>query len=302
LVNSSIPECHYTFIQIIGKLLHIKELVGSEKLPPMATDKIKNWTPEKFKMAEDFASRVQLSLKEMGEPTQLLFWGTQLLLMLPKDELKLKEELLAALDSLNSLIAYSEEVSKLMGLDNCETINESVSLLSHIQRANSRPNLDTISIEEVAWLNEKENIAKLIATGKRMDNLKAKYADVFIAEIWQNDWKESRLAIALHEPKWYKFLIGDYNKHKNKLRSFRKGKKVNYTYLEILDDLLEFKRLEIEFATYCSLGAEVYGKHWVVGAFNWQLMEELANYLYQLHTEIKQGNVPLKFIAFLQSE
>ncbi|MFY8189865.1 MAG: DEAD/DEAH box helicase, partial [Bacteroidia bacterium] len=70
--------------------------------------------------------------------------------------------------------------------------------------------------------------------------------------------------------------------------------------MEILDDLLEFKRLEIEFATYCSLGAEIYGKHWVVGAFNWQLMEELANYLYQLHTEIKQGNVPLKFIAFLQ--
>jgi very-short-patch-repair endonuclease len=301
LVNSSIPGSHLNFHQIIGKLLQIKEILGEEKLPNIPTESIKNWGPEKIKIAEDFADRVQLKLNEIGEPTKLLFWGAELTVILPKEEVKIKEELTSVISNLSKLKDFTEEVSTLMGLGLMDNIEESSLLLNHIKLLIVRPDLVTVNIENSSWLNEKDKINKLIVVGKRIDELKAKYDSIFIEEVWKNDWTESRLAIAINVNKWYKFLIGDYNKHKNKLLSFRKAKngKIKYNYLEILDDLLEAKKLESDFFIFSDLGKELYGKYWSVGLFNWNEMNDVANYLAKIHGEIKLGSVSPKFIQFL---
>jgi superfamily I DNA and/or RNA helicase len=301
LVNSTIPDCHLTFNQIIGKLLQIKEVLGEEKLPNISTEKIKNWGSEKIKIAEDFADRVQLKLNEIGEPSKLLFWGTELSVILPKEEVKIKEQLSSLISNLNILKEFSLEVSNLMGLELMDNIEESNSLLNHIKLFIVRPDLDTVKIENSSWLSEKEKIKRQIIIGKRIDELKAKYDSIFIEEVWVNDWTESRLAIALNENKWYKFLISDYNKHKNKLLSFSKGKngRVKYRYLEILDDLLEVKRLESDFLIYFDLGKELFGKYWSVSFFKWNEMNEVADYMAKIHGEIKLGGVSSKFLQFL---
>lgn len=301
LVNSIMPNCDLTFNQTIGKLLQINELFKDEIIPLISPEKIKNWGPEKFKEAEDFSDRIQKKLSEIGNPAKLIFWGSEIIVITPNEEIDAKASLADSLKNLNSLIALTEKTSNLLGLNMKSNMADSVSLIDHLTLSINKPDLETIDIGNPIWVKEKEKINRLLEIGKRIDELNLKYELIFITEIKTIDWAESRLIIALNENKWYKFLIRNFNNHKNKLLSYRKENKTSLkqNYLQIIDEIIEIQRLEKEFSSYYILGEKTFGKYWVTGFFKWNLMSEVAHFLEKFNQEIKSGKIDPLFAKSL---
>jgi very-short-patch-repair endonuclease len=301
IVNSPTHNSHLTFHQVLGQLLQIKNGLGNEEIPKIPIDEIKDWGTEKLKIAEDFADSIQVKLNEIGEPSKLLFWGTELSVILPTDEIKIKailEKVIANLIQLSSLI---NQFSAEMGLDFTMKMADSNALMYHLELSSKHPNLDSVDIKNPIWIYEREKIAQLIKTGKKIDELKTKYQNIFIEEIWSQEWISARLAIAENENKWYKFLISKYTNHKKTLLSYRKSnvETIPTNLLEILDDLIEGQKLEKEFLLSIEIGESIFGRNWVKGGINWNQLNEISQYLAKVHDDIISDRISNNFIQFL---
>lgn len=301
LVNSPVSNSHLSFQQIIGKLLQINSELGVEEVPKIDRDIIKDWGEENIKNAEDFADRIQMKLSEIGEPSKLLFWGSELNVVLPNEEVIIKENIENVSEHLKKISSITNEISNSMGLDFKENLNDSKKLLFHLETLSTRPNLQTVDVANPLWFLEKDRILRIIGTGKKNDELKSKYSDIFIEDIWSQIWIDSRLAIAENENKWYKFLNANYKKHKKRLLSYRKSSNVSVplNYIEILDDIMECQKLEKEFMAEVDFGNKILGLNWNKGKIDWSYLIEVTEYLSNVHSEIKIGNISNQFIPFL---
>lgn len=89
--NSPLGRSRRTAQQVAGGLLSLREEVGAEPLPRLPFPDLPNWTDADAIRAEAAAARLQATLQRTGAPPQLLFWGSNLTVLLPADAEALSE-------------------------------------------------------------------------------------------------------------------------------------------------------------------------------------------------------------------
>ena len=112
--NSPLGLSRRTAQQVAGGLLMLREEVGSQLLPrPPFTD-LPSWTDADAARAEALAARLQATLQKIGAPPQLLFWGTELTMLLPTDQQALATTLGSAQAAVKQLQTTAEALANLL--------------------------------------------------------------------------------------------------------------------------------------------------------------------------------------------
>ena len=79
--NETIAGSGLSVEQVIGHLLQLNPVAQKLSIPT-----IESWNSAKFRLAEEFADRIQARLKITGVPSALPFWGSSLTLLQPHDK------------------------------------------------------------------------------------------------------------------------------------------------------------------------------------------------------------------------
>ena len=114
-VNTPLGRSRRTAQQVAGALLALGEEVGSQQLPRLPFEDLAAWTDADAARAEALAGRLQATLQKIGLPPQLLFWGTELTVLLPADQELLLTKLQEAQAAVQALWLAGTDLAQLLG-------------------------------------------------------------------------------------------------------------------------------------------------------------------------------------------
>jgi len=300
-VNNAIIGSGLSAQKIIGFLLEISKTASQVHLPKLSLDQIAHWNADRMGHAEAMADRIQARLADIGMPSKLLFWGSQLTVLLPHEEQPVQLLLSAAAQALMNLQQEADRIAA--GIDTPSPKNrvEAGKLLDVCKLAAQSPDLDGINIKTDTWLHNRRDITELLDTGKRFAALRREYNDILLPEAWAQDVLDIRQNLMAYGDKWYKFAIGGYGSSKKRLAAMsRMPLPSDITeMIRMVDAIAESRRLENTLNELEPLAVRLFGGRWLKQRSDWDALANVAGYMAQLQTAIADGNVPQAIVDYL---
>jgi very-short-patch-repair endonuclease/DNA polymerase III delta prime subunit len=301
-VNAPIGQSGVTAQQVMGYLLQLKEQFADITLPRIPITALPTWNALNIQRAEAMAVRIERRLAETGVPAELLFWGSELTVLLPVEQERLVPVLQQALDTTITLQHESAVIAGHIGLSMPLHRKHSMDLSFFVQLAAVRPDITGVHLRHTAWLQQKEAIKELLQTGKRLRQIHQVYDAVLIPEAWEQQVLEIREHLLAYGSKWYKFIIGDYNKANRQLTALCKAGAPQDLQgkLSCVDAILEARRLEKQLQEQDVLAKELLLQHWQKGASNWEVLEAITTYLTDVHQQISYATCSPLILDYLE--
>ncbi|SEM28312.1 AAA domain-containing protein [bacterium A37T11] len=302
-VNTTFQKSALSPQQIMGNLLNIEQQRGQHELPKIPIDHPETWDSERMRRAEDIADNIQARLKDIGQPVELLFYGTKLTVFHPHEQTFFLEILSTAAEACEALMSYTANLAPQIGVqipDNEDSVHSFIELFSWVEK---RPDLTDIDINNRTWLLQQADIHELLDAGERLSALHLQYDHILLPEAWDQPVLEIRQQIITHGHKWYKFLIGDYKRAVKQLSAYCKQLIPAGTHekLQLVDAVLEGQRLMHTLHESDSLGNMLFGYRWSKQRSNWPVLMDTFTYLSQTHQRITEGTLPHQLLDYLGS-
>ena len=116
-VNAPLGRSRRTAQQVAGALLALREEVGALPLPRPPFADLTTWTDADATRVEALAGRLQATLQKIGPPPRLLFWGSELTILLPADQEELVARLELARQAVGELMRATAAQAGLLGAE-----------------------------------------------------------------------------------------------------------------------------------------------------------------------------------------
>ncbi|WP_143307389.1 DUF3320 domain-containing protein [Chitinophaga vietnamensis] len=301
-VNAAIAASGLSAQQVIGHLLQLHTVIGDTILPRINIPEIASWGAVEMNKATAMAQRLQACLQDTGIPSQSPFWGSRLTVLLPHEQTKVQGTLKVALEALQQLCATTRNIAAKMGIAAPTDTATALQLAEHCALIARQPDLQGMDTGHAAWLRQKQDIAETLSAGARAAEIRQTYQDVLIPEAWEQDLITVRQDLLAHGHKWYKFLIGAYNRSNRRLAALcRNGlPKANTDKLQYVDDIMEYRRQEAVLKEHADLASNVFGSRWEKLPSNWEVLSRASAYLTDIHIRIAENKCPAALLAYLQ--
>ncbi|TPG31312.1 DUF3320 domain-containing protein [Flavobacterium pectinovorum] len=300
-VNSEISKSGYSAQEVMGNLLKITTHNKDYKFPKIHVENISIWDSIKIKEVEQLAEKIQVRLEKIGQPENLLFYGTDLKIFLPIDEETSKELLQIVIKDTNEVITLITSISNYVEINPSTEIDDVKLLLKTIKTASENPGLTSMNLTDSAWLNNQADIAELLETGIRLQELHTQYDNLVIPEAWDYDLLEIRQNLIVHGSKWYKFLIGDYKNSVKKLSALLTTPIPSdlIIKLEYVNALMEGKRLTASLLSLEPLAQKLFDSRYQKKRTDWETVKKAVQYLQGVHLLIQDDVISNTFLSFL---
>jgi len=280
-INTGIKQSGLSAQKVIGFLLQTTESCKGLAMRKIIIPGIEHWKEGDMKQAEATADTIQATLQNTGIPAGLLFWGTGRKVLLPHEKETLATLLATAIGSCAALTQHCADAARQLQQSTPHNIKETLRLVETAQLAAQSPGLAGIAVHDSRWWQQKQDIFELLQTGKRLAEIHAAFDNILIPEAWGQDVMEIRQNLQAHGSKWYKFLIGSYNKSNKHLAGFCKGAPVKDlgTKMELIDAITEAARLEKTLSCMESLASTLFGSQWQKQRSDWANLGKVAAYM-----------------------
>jgi len=300
-VNRAIEQSGLSAQKVIGYLLTINEQYKDVKLPSIPIHQIELWDADTMRKASALADLIEARLKDIGMPSQLLFYGTGLTLFLPHEKDSTTDLINHTIIATENAWQEGNEAAKFIGTVFPVSLPELKQLLALLEFLSLSPDLRDIAVKDQDWILNYEDIKDLLETGRELSDLRLRYENILHPEAWEQNVLEIRQNLIEHGHKWYKFLLGDYKRSVKQLASYARiplpdtlEEKIQYT-----DDILLGKRLSTELMENNQMATRLFGNRWRSVKTNWLSLLEVTTYLSALHKDIAEGKYPAEVLDFL---
>lgn len=300
-VNSEIFRSGYSAQEVMGFLLKIKNQNKDYKFPKIQIENISSWDSSRIKEVELLAEKIQIRLEKIGQPENLLFYGTDINIFLPIDEETSKELLEIAIKDTTEVISLITSVAKYVEIQPSTELSDIQRLIKTVRTAAENPGITSMNLNDSSWLNNQSDIAELLETGIRLQELHTEYDSLIIPEAWDYDVLEIRQNLIVHGSKWYKFLIGDYKNSVKKLSALLTTaipSDLN-TKLEYVNALMEGKRLTATLQSFEPLAQRLFDVNYQKKRTDWATIKKASQYLQNVHLLIQNDVISNTFLSFL---
>lgn len=300
-INAQIKESGLTAQQVMGFLINLSEVIGPGLLPKLLIPGKEEWTATDMIRAEALAEKIEARVKDIGVPSELLFWGSNLTVLLPQQQEELKNHLLSAELSVTELEQTVNTIAEYLGVSNPLNREESLHLTSILLLASEQPDTKEMTVDSENWLLYEAGIKEFLEAGERLSVLHDEYKDVFMPEAWEANLLEIRQDLLAHGDKWYRVLIGDYKRSNKKLASLCKEvlPKDNHTKLRYVNDLIEGKRLEKIVSGHKEAAKALFKRRYQELKTDWPVLHAATVYITKVQQLINEAKCPKEIIGFL---
>ncbi len=214
---------------------------------------------------------------------------------MPEDTIQRTQDLIS--DITESAKSISDELAMSFPANR----NELGMLLAVANKANQAPDLSGISIKDSDWLSQREKLLKGLKAGERIQSLHIEFDSKLTPEAWGQDMISMRKTLAAYGPKWWRFLSGEFRSAKNELAGFCKRGLPNQLngQLELIDAVLEAKRLESDVLTIKDIASRLFGGLWKAENSDWNRLQEIAHYLGGVYSDVEGNRLLPEIIDYL---
>jgi very-short-patch-repair endonuclease/DNA polymerase III delta prime subunit len=299
-VNRRVAKSNLTTNQLIGNLLDLIDK-NDLPLPKIELKNLIDWDRSRMAQAEHLADQVEARLKEIGVPSDLLFWGCKLTLLLPREEGELSAILTHAKQSIDVFIADLESTCKYIGLPIPTDRNTLGELSNSLKVLSEAPTLTNINIISPLWSQHEGELSDTLKACERLKDLYEKYDTIFIPEAWEYDVIKLREELRSNGEKWYKFLISSYKNAVRQLTSLCKGAlpSDNVSRIQYVDHILESKRLVKSLKENEELAKNCFGSNWKSVKSDVASLQRINHYLNSIHKAVSIRTLPKEVITYL---
>lgn len=300
-INQSIGQSGLNAQKLVGFLLQIPLVAGSERLPAIAIANIESYDVAAMQRAEAMADLVQARLTNIGVPAELIFWGSELKVLLPHEEEPIRQSLVAALNITKKLQEAVIAISSYLTITVPVNVEGASRLKDVSILAAESPDMKSLAVMDDAWLLNKQDLWELLKSGERLTKLFSQYEEIIIPEAWEQNLLEVRQNLLAYGDKWYRFINGAYKKSVKQLAALcRNGApKELQGKLKLIDDISEGRRLKTSIQEFDSLASRLFGNRWQKQRSDWNALEQAAAYLGRVHQYIAEGKQPKELLVFL---
>ncbi|GAB2795006.1 very-short-patch-repair endonuclease [Hymenobacter luteus] len=300
-VNEPIGRSRRTAQQVAGELLRLAEERGATELPRIAFTTLATWTDADAAHAEALATRLQATLQKIGAPKDLLFWGSELTVLLPADQSRLTALLTEAQVAVAGLQEAGRVLGQLLGLPVPTERTAAEQLLPAARHAQLAPPLLGAAVADAAWHQQAGRIQEILKAGLAYTTLRQQHEDTLLPEAWEQQLLTERATLLSAGDKWWNFLNGDYRRARKRLQSLWRGPlpKESAGLIAVIDAIHEAARHAKTIAESNSLGQQLFGTSWQAERSDWPRLLKIQDYLTLTHQRITRGELPAALLAYL---
>ncbi|WP_400192664.1 DUF3320 domain-containing protein [Hymenobacter sp. B81] len=300
-VNAPIGRSRRTAQQVAGELLQLRQQPGATELPRIAFPTLADWTDATAAQAEDAAARLQATLQKVGPPRQLLFWGSELTVLLPAEQAALTEKLRAAQAAVETLQAAAYDLATLLHQPIPADRAAAEALLPAARHARLVPALPGADVSSPLWSRQVTHLAEVLQAGAVHAALHRQYDAPLLPEAWQEQLLTERTALLSYGGKWWKFLVGDYRRARKRLQSLWRGPLPAEAapLVAAIDAVHEAARHAQTVAAAESWAAPLLGPAWQGLRSDWPALQVAVDFLMLTHQRIAQGQLPASLLDYL---
>ncbi|UOQ54236.1 DUF3320 domain-containing protein [Hymenobacter cellulosivorans] len=300
-VNAPIGRSRRTAQQVVGELLLLNQERGTVELPRLAIANLANWTDADAAHAETQAQRVQAVLQKIGRPKNLLFWGSELLVVLPADQEALTQLLREAQVALADLQAAAQVLAQHLGLPAPPDRAAAEALLPAARHVQLAPPLAGVAVADSAWHQRPAPVGEVLLAGASYSALHQQHDAALLPEAWSQELLAERAAVLSYGDKWWKFLSGDYRQAKKRLQSLWRGSLPDdpAAVVAVIDAIHEARRHARTVQETQDWAAALFGAAWQGLRSDWPALRKVADYLTQTHQRLAQRQLPAELLHYM---
>ncbi|ALD22075.1 DUF3320 domain-containing protein [Hymenobacter sp. DG25A] len=300
-VNAPIGHSRRTVQQVAGELLQLREARGAVELPRLPFPGLAQWTDAEAAQAEALAARLQATLQKTGVPRQLLFWGSELTVLLPADADALTHALRAAQTAVAELQTAAANLAQHLGLPIPTQRVAAELLLPAARHAQLAPPLTGVAVAEEAWNRQATHLAEVLQAGSALAALHQQHDDTLLPEAWGQQLLTERALLLSHGPKWWNFLSGDYRRARQRLQSLWRAPlpKEPAGLVTVLDAIHEAARHQQVLNEAAPLMVQLFGAAWQGARSNWPALAKVQQFLSLSHQRISRHELPPALLPYL---
>lgn len=298
-VNLPIGNSQVPFIDALGHYLRLKREYPS--LPVWSFAPMQNWARRDCLRLREKVSELALHLGEMGKPSANPFWGCTKTSFSPLEQSQITELLQKGLVLNGQIVSSSEKLAEHFGLSRPVSLSDVDIVCRAAQRATEAPKLYGIRLSTDDWQSRRDTLKSLLKAGQTMAELKAKHEVKLIEQAWTQDLLEIRQHYANYGDKWWRIFSGKFRQSRLALQGLCKshlpsGKR---ECLELIDDVLDFQQEKIKFDRHAQLGEALFGAQWLYECSDWEVLNRLCNWIFELYDDLGKGELPKGILDFL---
>ena len=300
-VNAPIGETGVRPYRAYGELVQLREALSGIERPDLDIPEMRDWTRETYTDKKLLVEQVQAQIADMGVPAEHPFWGSRRTRFLPSEAQSLERIIETAQTTLRTLQERAGDLAERLHLSVPEAPDATDRLRKAAEHAAAAPDLAGIPAEAEAWSVDAGRIEDLVDAGQRYADIRDTYSDLLIPEAWSQDVFPIRQKLAKHGPKWYRWLLGEWRGAKDELAALCRGDlpSDHDARLDVLDAILESRRLQETIEEASALGERVFGRAWRGTSSDWDRLAAVAAYVIDAHQRIRSGELPEVFIDTL---
>ncbi|SNC77177.1 AAA domain-containing protein [Hymenobacter gelipurpurascens] len=302
-VNAPLGHSRRTAQQVTGELLQLREENQGVELPRIPFPDLATWTDAKAAHAETLAAQLQAVLQKIGVPQQLLFWGSELTVLLPADQAALATQLREAQAALSTLQEAAKKLAEHLGLTMPAERTAAEQLLPAARHAQLAPPLAGMTVADSAWLQQVSTIQELLQAGVAYTALRQAHEATLLPEAWDQQLLSERASLLTAGDSWWNFLNGDYRRARKRLQSLWRGPlpKESDGLVVVIDAIHEASRHARTITDASGLGQQLFGTmNWQGLRSDWPRLMKAQQYLTLTHQRISRGELPTALLAYLQ--
>ncbi|MBT9392106.1 DUF3320 domain-containing protein [Hymenobacter sp. NST-14] len=299
--NAPIGRSHRSAHQVAGELLALGETAAPPELPRLPFAALATWTDADATHAGELAVRLQATLRQIGVPRHLLFWGSELTSLPPAAAEALGHALAEASAAVLALQTATAALAAHLGLPAPLDRAGAEQLLPAARHLRLAPALAGVAVADVEWHPAAGLVAAAVEAGAAHAALRRQYEPVLQPEVWDQNLTQERAALLTYGDKWWNFLIGDYRRARRRLQTLWRQplpRELNHL-LPVLEAQAEAARHAARVAAADALAARLFGPAWRGLASDWPALLRIQQFLSLTHQRISRGELPAELLPYL---
>jgi len=286
-LHTEIENSGCTLFQVVGELVR---LTHQETLTSSITlDGAVSWSRGEFDKRRQVLDELLAHLQEIGDPTDHLWRGIDLKVIIPSD---LEAIISKVRDLLPNLIEVRQLAQALTTLndglqtDSLLALSNSLRLIRYCFQVR---NLDVDAIADDCWDTQRDYISKLVTAGIEYTNSRRELHDVIDSTSWNTDVSKARKAIKRYGSSLFRIFRKDYRDASKTLNELLQDPPPTELEdkLKILDVFISGQQAEEFIATPQAtlIGQKAFGTCWLGEDSSWSQLESTLTWVNEGESE-----------------
>ena len=206
-----------------------------------------------------------------------------------------------SLEAVTALQNISRALAEVLHLDIPGDRIAAAALLPAARHTLLAPALLHANVANPAWAQPNTIITEGQPAATALTALRQTFDNILLPEAWAQQLVTERGNLVAYGDKWWRFLIGDYHRARQRLQQVWRGPlpKENSTVVEAIDAIHEVARHEQTLRDLAPLAGQLYGATWQGVQSNWAALGCIEGYLTLTHQRINQQQLPVALLTYL---